>query len=43
MITVEEFITHIENHFQKGMNWDNHGRGEDKWHIDHIISLANHH
>ncbi len=27
---------HIEQQFQEGMSWDNHG----KWHIDHIIPLA---
>ena len=28
-----EFRKHIESHFKKGMNWNNHG----KWEIDHII------
>jgi DNA repair protein RadC len=28
---------HIERQFKKGMNWKNYG----KWHIDHIIALAN--
>lgn len=29
-------IQHIENQFQSGMTWQNHG----KWHIDHIKPLA---
>ena len=23
------------------MSWDNHGFGDDKWHIDHIIPCSN--
>lgn len=38
--TIEEFKIHIENQFREGMSWDNHGRGEDCWHLDHIIPLA---
>jgi hypothetical protein len=34
------FKKHIESQFQEGMNWENNGRGEDKWHYDHIIPLA---
>jgi len=30
--TFDEFRRHIENQFDLGMCWDNHG----KWHIDHI-------
>ena len=30
--TFEEFKIHIENQFDLGMSWSNHG----KWHIDHI-------
>jgi len=33
--TIEEFKKHIEDQFQEGMTWDNHG----DWHIDHIIPL----
>lgn len=34
--TYEEAKKHIENKFQDGMNWRNHG----KWHIDHIKPLV---
>lgn len=38
--TVEEFKTYIESQFTEGMTWDNHSRGEDCWHLDHIKPLA---
>jgi hypothetical protein len=34
--TWEEFKSHIEKQFLKGMNWDN----ISDWHIDHIIPLS---
>ena len=37
--TVDEFKKHIESLFKPGMNWENHGNGEGKWNIDHIIPL----
>lgn len=37
--TAEKLKTHIESQFQPGMTWKNHGRGSDKWHLDHIIPL----
>lgn len=30
---------YLESLFQPGMSWDNHGLGDDKWHIDHIVPL----
>lgn len=39
--TKEELVLHIEIQFTEGMTWQNHGYGEDKWHIDHILPLAN--
>ncbi|MBA4695016.1 MAG: hypothetical protein H2066_04105 [Candidatus Poseidoniales archaeon] len=33
--TIEFFEKHIENQFEQGMSWFNHGQGEGKWHIDH--------
>ncbi len=38
--TLEELRAHIESQFQPGMNWQNNGRGSDKWHLDHKIPLA---
>lgn len=28
--------SHLERQFSKGMNWNNYGKGNGKWHIDHI-------
>jgi len=30
----------LESKFLPGMTWDNHGWGEGKWHIDHIMPCA---
>lgn len=35
--SVEELAHHLERQFQKGMTWENMGRGRDRWHIDHIV------
>jgi hypothetical protein len=32
----QELKKYLESKFRPGMNWDNHGFGDDKWHIDHI-------
>lgn len=40
--TVTELKEHLERQFQPGMSWDNHGRGEGCWHIDHIIPISAH-
>ena len=34
--SVPELKMHLENQFEAGMSWDNHGQ----WHIDHILPLA---
>lgn len=34
--SIEDLRVFLENQFQSGMTWDNHG----KWHIDHIRPLA---
>ena len=36
----ETFKTHIENQFQEGMTWDNHGFGEGHWNYDHITPIS---
>jgi len=33
--TIEELKEHLENQFQEGMTWNNHG--VHGWHLDHII------
>lgn len=35
--TGKEAAIYLESKFQQGMTWKNHGFGNDKWHIDHII------
>lgn len=38
--SVDEFRQYIESQFKPGMTWENHGRGLDKWHLDHILPLS---
>ncbi len=38
--SIKSFLIYIESKFEIGMNWENHGRGKDKWHLDHIIPCA---
>jgi hypothetical protein len=35
--TLSELKEHLELHFQSGITWDNYGKGNCKWEIDHII------
>ena len=35
--SAEEVVAHLESLFEPGMSWDNYGRGDGKWHIDHDI------
>lgn len=37
--SVEFLKEYLESKFEKGMVWDNWGRGKDCWHIDHIKPL----
>ena len=32
-----ELKKHLESQWKGGMNWDNYGKGQGKWNIDHII------
>ena len=36
--TGEAYDAYLEEHFQDGMTWDNYGRGEGKWTIDHTLA-----
>ena len=38
--TMEQMLVHLEKQFKPGMTWDNQGKGDDKWEIDHIIPFA---
>lgn len=35
-----KFKEHIQSLFKEGMNWNNHGRKDGQWQIDHIVSLS---
>lgn len=39
--TIKYFIHYIESKFTEGMSWDKWGKGNGKFHIDHIIPCAN--
>lgn len=34
--SIDELKKHIESQWQKNMTWNNHGFGNENWHIDHI-------
>ena len=36
-ISIDEFRNYIESKFENWMNWDNHGNGEGKWALQHIV------
>ena len=38
--TMKQMVEHLEKQFKPGMTWDNQGKGDDKWEIDHIIPFA---
>lgn len=35
--TIEQLMNHLESQFEDGMTWENYGKGEGKWEIDHNI------
>ena len=37
--SIKKFINHIESLFKEGMSWNNRGRTDDSWQLDHIIPL----
>lgn len=38
--SIQEARSYLESQFKPGMTWENHGRGINKWNIDHIIPCA---
>lgn len=38
--STQELKDYLEGKFKPGMRWDNWGRGEDKWHVDHILPVS---
>jgi len=38
--TGEEWRAHLESTFKPGMTWENYGRGEGKWQVDHITPVS---
>jgi hypothetical protein len=38
--TMEFLLKHLESQFVEGMNWNNYGKGEGKWSIEHIVCCA---
>ena len=38
--SVEELVSYLESKFQLGMSWENYGREENQWSIDHIQPLS---
>jgi len=38
--TLNDLIKHLESRFTEGMTWENHGKGKNKWNIDHIIAIS---
>ena len=38
--SLKELKAHLESLFLPGMTWENYGKGDGKWHIDHIIPVS---
>ncbi len=38
--TLQELMSHLENQFINGMNWDNYGNKKGCWSIDHILPIS---
>jgi len=38
--SIPELRVHLESKFQTGMTWENWGKGEECWNIDHIMPLS---
>lgn len=37
--STEQYRTYLQERFEEGMSWENHGIGKGKWNIDHTIPL----
>ena len=35
--SIADFKKHIEKHWQSWMTWENYGKGDDKWSVDHTV------
>jgi hypothetical protein len=38
--SINDLKIFLEGKFEIGMSWNNWGRGDDKWHIDHITPIS---
>ncbi len=38
--SISDLKIYLESLFKLGMTWENHGYGDEKWHIDHIIPCS---
>lgn len=38
--SIPDLIIYLESKFEIGMTWDNYGRGNGKWHVDHVMPCA---
>lgn len=38
--TLDDLMKHLEAQFIEGMAWENFGKGDGKWHVDHILPQA---
>ena len=39
LCTIEDFKKYIQQKWQSGMNWQNWGKGNGKWNLDHILPI----
>lgn len=38
--SLEELRAHLESQFEPGMSWDNYGKGDNDWSIDHVMPMS---
>ena len=39
-LSISEYKIYLQCKFVEGMSWENYGRGQGKWTIDHIVPLS---